>query len=72
MQINIDPQKLSGTDLQIRIPSSNNDIFFGERMFYNDYVKAGLCLDITDIALDGNDVTYTVNVKYEGTKVAEN
>jgi hypothetical protein len=31
-----------------------------------------LNLDITDIALDGNDVTYTVDVKYEGTKVAEN
>lgn len=54
MQINIDPQKLSGTDLQIRIPSSNNDIFFGERMFYNDYVKAGLCLDITDIVTEQN------------------
>ena len=31
-----------------------------------------LNLDITDIALDGNDVTYTVDVKYEGTKVAGN
>lgn len=31
-----------------------------------------LNLDITNIALDGNDVTYTVDVKYEGTKVAEN
>ncbi len=31
-----------------------------------------LNLDITDISLDGNDVTYTVDVKYEGTKVAGN
>lgn len=31
-----------------------------------------LNLDITDIALDGNDVSYTVDVKYEGTKVAGN
>ena len=31
-----------------------------------------LNLDITDISLDGNDVTYTIDVKYEGTKVAGN
>lgn len=49
VQITISPQKINGTDLKDRM---NEDLFFGEQIFYNDYVKSGKCLDITDIVKD--------------------
>lgn len=52
VQISISPQKISGTELQSRIPNMAEEVFFGERLFYNDYAKAGLLLDITDIVKD--------------------
>ena len=58
VEINIDPQKLNGSQLKDRILGSTNEIFFNEYTYYDDYVKAGLCLDLSDIVnekLEGED-----------------
>lgn len=49
VQVIIDNSKLTGDNLLSSIPSSNNNVYFCESVFYFDYLNAKVMADITDV-----------------------
>ena len=54
VQVIVSPSKSSGTGLMNTILSSRNEVFFSPEAYYNDYQKAGVFADITDIVSGAN------------------
>ena len=49
VQVVIDNSKTQGNHLLATIPTSNNNVFFCESVFYYDYLNAGVMADISDV-----------------------
>lgn len=52
IQIQITPQKENGIHQKDRIKTLASEVFFNEYVYYDEYIKAGLLLDISDVYND--------------------
>lgn len=52
VQVVPDNNKTTGSEIINRLASTSNDVFFTERVYYNDLVASGNALDITDIVTE--------------------